>query len=137
MRVSRLSSRTLPGQWAATVALLAVLFQALASGAMAHTVDARGVAQVICTASGASPASYIDNKTSLEDKNAAKPKGQAAGLPCQDCVMAASAAITPPDACALAVQYARKAEVWRAVADTVHQYARPPPRPPSRAPPTT
>jgi hypothetical protein len=132
MRVSRLSSRTLLGQWAATVALLAVLFQALASGAMAHTVDARGVAQVICTAGGAAPASYIDNKS-----EAPKPKGQAAGLPCQDCVMAASAAIAPPDACALAVQYARKAEAWRAVADTVHQHARPPPRPPSRAPPTT
>jgi hypothetical protein len=130
MRASRTSSPRLSrAPWVAALALMAVLFQALASGAMAHTVTDRGVAQIICTAQGAA---------ALDAEVKAEPgKGKTtAGLPCQDCVAAAAAVIVPPDPCATLVRYARKAQVWQGVADTVRRTARAPPRPPSRGPPT-
>lgn len=133
MRVSRTSSpRILRTSWVAAVALVAVLFQALASGAMAHTITDRGVAQVICTAQGAALAPLpLDAKAQAEPGKAKT----VSGLPCQDCVTAATAALAPPDPCASLIRYARKAQVWRDVADTVRRTARAPPRPPSRAPP--
>lgn len=132
MRVSRTSSpRISRTPWVAAIALVAVLFQALASGAMAHTVTDRGVAQVICTAQGAASAPFAADKALTE---AGKGK-TASGLPCQDCVSAATAALTPPDPCATLVRYARKAQVWRDVADTVRRTARAPPRPHGQAPP--
>jgi hypothetical protein len=132
MRVSRTSSpRISRAPWVAAIALVALLFQALASGAMAHTVTDRGVAEVICTAQG------IAVPTLDADAKAEPGKGKAAaGLPCQDCVTAAATAIVPPDPCATLVRYARKAHVWQGVADTVRRTARAPPRPPSRGPPT-
>jgi hypothetical protein len=133
MRVSRTSSpRFFRTSWVAAVALVAVLFQALASGAMAHTITDRGVAQVICMAQGAALTPLtLDGKAQAESG-----KGKtASGLPCQDCVTAATAAIAPPDPCATLVRYARKAQVWRDVADTVRHTARAPPRPPGQAPP--
>jgi hypothetical protein len=133
MRVSRTSSpRMSRTPWVAAIALVAVLFQALASGAMAHTITDRGVAEVICTAQGAAPGLLgVDTKAQADPG-----KGKAvAGLPCQDCVSAAAVALVPPDPCATLVRYARKAQVWRDVADTVRRTARPPPRPPGQAPP--
>ncbi|MBN9319861.1 MAG: DUF2946 family protein [Caulobacterales bacterium] len=139
MNVRRASSRAF-STWAATVALIVVLFQALASGAMAHTVNDRGVTLIVCSAAGASTV-VVDHdgqarveKADGAQKDSAKTK---AGLPCQDCVGAATAVAPPsPDPAAALVRYARQADIWRRVSDTVHKQARAPPRPPSRAPPT-
>lgn len=138
MRVSRPSSSVFSGQWVATVALLAMLIQALASGAMAHGVTDKGVPLIICSAQGATTVTVgHDGKAQLTDVVPGKLKGQAAGLPCQDCVTASTAAIVPPPTPVVSpVRYAHKTQVWGAVATVIHQKARPPPRPPSRAPPT-
>ena len=145
MNVRRASSRAF-STWAATVALIVVLFQALASGAMAHTVNDRGVTQIICSAAGASAVVVgHDGQARVEKADQAQKdadKGQKdggkskSGLPCQDCVGAATAAIAPPAPAAALVRYARQADIWRRVSDTVHKQARAPPRPPSRGPPS-
>lgn len=140
MRVSRPSS---PNRnrgmfsWAATIALLAMLIQGLASGAMAHGVTDKGAALIICSAQGVSSLTIgPDGKAHLEAVEPGKVKGQKAGLPCQDCLTALAALPAPaPAPAATPVLYPQKTVIWDAVESVIRKQARAPPRPPSRAPP--
>ena len=119
---------------AALVAVFALMVQALIpAAAMAQAPDGRG-ATVICTAAG--------TRTIAADGAAKAPKpGDArrgfGGMPCQDCLAAAMAAVTAPSPVAMQPVVYETARVEHApVVRLLAPRARAPPRPPGQGPPT-
>lgn len=114
---------------AALLAIAALLIQALLpAAAMAAQARPGGATLVICTQMGPQTVKVGD---------AGKPhKGGFAGLPCPDCLVAASAALPAPEPLLLPISYAVAHVEHVAVRRTAPQLARAPPRPPSQGPPT-
>jgi Na+/proline symporter len=113
--------------WVALLALFALMVQALVpAAAMAAARPGDPATMVICTQDGA--------KIVPTGAPAHKPKGFA-GMPCQDCLAAAMAAIAPPSLALQPVVYqaarVEPAEIRRLDAPR----ARAPPRPPGQGPP--
>lgn len=113
----------------ALLGVLALLVQALLPvAAMAAQSRADGQTIVICTQMGA--------QTIKLDGDGKPQKGGFAGLPCQDCLVAATAALPAPAPVALPAVYV-VAQVHHTVARrAAPQLARAPPRPPGQGPPT-
>ena len=116
--------------WAARAALLAVfalLVQTLTpAAALARGAD--GALAVICTAAGTAT-------IATSDAPSQQPKGFA-GMPCQDCLAAAMAAITPPELSIRPVAYVMATVEHITPAQQISPRARAPPRPPGQGPPT-
>jgi hypothetical protein len=116
---------------AALLAVFALTVQALIpAAAMAARPDAGG-ALVICTATGA--------RTILADGKAApaRPREGFGGMPCQDCLAAAMAALSPePAQAARPVVYAIARVEHAPASRLLAPRARAPPRPPGQGPPT-
>ena len=113
---------------AALVAIFALLIQALVpAAAMAAGSDPR-TGLIICTAGGATAVSSPAAPAPLR-------KGFG-GMPCQDCLAAAMAAITTPDLAIQPVAYVTTRVEHAAAAVAPAPRARAPPRPPGQGPPT-
>lgn len=113
---------------AALVAIFALLIQALVpAAAMAASSDPR-TGLIVCAAGGAQAVS-----SSAAPASGRKSFG---GMPCQDCLAAAMAAITTPDLAVRPVAYVTARVEHVAVAVTLEPRARAPPRPPGQGPPT-
>ena len=112
---------------AALLAVFALLVQALIPGAaMASQPDA---ASILCTATGIQVAD--------SSKAPGGPHKGFAGMPCQDCLAAAMAAVTPAPVVALLPVVYEVARVDHAPAiSLLAPRARAPPRPPGQGPPT-
>lgn len=125
---STLHRASRPPLAAALLAVLAVMVQALMpSAAMAAQAGGRGETITICTGMGL--------QTVKVDGQGQK-KGFA-GLPCQDCLAAASAVVMPPPQPAVVrVAYATAFVLDAPRAELTPRSARAPPRPPGQGPPT-
>jgi hypothetical protein len=114
---------------AALLGVLALLVQALLpAAAMAAQSQGHGETVVICTQMGAQTI-----KLGLDGK---PQKGGFAGLPCQDCLTASTAALPAPAPVALPVAYVVAQVEHAAPHRAAPQLARAPPRPPGQGPPT-
>ncbi|RAK59838.1 DUF2946 domain-containing protein [Phenylobacterium hankyongense] len=113
---------------AALLAVFALLIQALLpAAAMAAQSRSSGETIVICTQMGVQTIKVgEDGKTQ---------KGFA-GLPCQDCLGAATAALPAPEPIALPVAYVVAQVEHTTPIRARPQIARAPPRPPGQGPPT-
>jgi hypothetical protein len=113
---------------AALRAVLAVMVQALfPSAAMAAQAGARGETIMICTAMGLQTVK-VDGQGQKEGF---------AGLPCQDCLAAATAVVMPaPQPAVARVAYATAYVLAAPRAELTPRSARAPPRPPGQGPPT-
>jgi hypothetical protein len=113
---------------AALLAVLAVMVQALLpSAAMAAQAGDRGETIMICTAMGVQ---------TIKVGGGSQKKGFA-GLPCQDCLAAATAVVLPaPQPVVLPVAYATAYVLDAPRAELAPRSARAPPRPPGQGPPT-
>lgn len=112
----------------AAIAIFALLIQALIpAAAMAAQPD--GQAGFICAA----PGGHLDQAAKTQAPS--RPKGFA-GMPCQDCLAAAAAAIVAPplDLSAAPAVFARVVHHIRPAVRLVFAHA--PPRPPGQGPPT-
>ena len=114
------------GGWTAIVAVAALLVQVLAPAA-ATAAQARGDVQVICTASGVATAAAKGGQPA--------PHKGFAGLPCQDCLAVAHAAVAPPTLDAAPVIHVAVAVMRPPAARRFQPPARAPPRPPGQGPP--
>jgi hypothetical protein len=113
---------------AALLAVFALLVQALIpAAAMAARPDPTG-AMIICTATGA--------QTIATDGKPEAPKKGFAGMPCQDCLAAAMAAVAPAPVTVEPVAYAIARVEHAPVRPVFAPRARAPPRPPGQGPPT-
>jgi hypothetical protein len=113
---------------AALLAVFALMVQALfPAAAMAARSDQTG-ATIICTAAG--------TQAIAADGSPEAPKKGFAGMPCQDCLAMAMAAVTPAPIAVQRVAY-QTARVGHAPAvRRLEPRARAPPRPPGQGPPT-
>lgn len=113
---------------AALLAVLAVMVQALIpSAAMAAAQGAGGQTIQICTAMGL--------QTVKVDGGTEKQKGFA-GLPCQDCLAAATAVVLPgPQPSVVRAAYATAFVIDAPRAELSPRSPRAPPRPPGQGPP--
>ncbi len=116
------------GAIAALVAIFALLIQALAPAAAMAASRASGETMIICTAYGA-------QTVTQDGAPAPKPKGFG-GLPCQDCLAAAMAAIAAPELAIQPVAYVTARVEHAAAAPAPAPRARSPPRPFGQGPPT-
>lgn len=119
---------------AALLAVFALLIQALLpAAAMAAQSRSSGETIVICTQMGVQTI-----KVGPDAKVGADGKSQKgfAGLPCQDCLGAATAALPAPEPIALPVAYIVAQVEHTTPIRSRPQIARAPPRPPGQGPPT-
>jgi hypothetical protein len=115
---------------AALLAVFALLVQALIPGAaMAGRMDPAGTT-IICTATG--------TQTLAPDGKPAGPRKPGfGGMPCQDCLAAAMAVVSPAPAPSVRpVAYAIARVEHAPVRSVLAPRARAPPRPPGQGPPT-
>jgi hypothetical protein len=113
---------------AALLGMLAIMVQALIPSAAMAAQQGSGETLQICTAMGL--------QTIKVDGGSQKPKGFA-GLPCQDCLAAATAVVLPvPQPAVLRVAYATAFVPDVPRAELAPRAARAPPRPPGQGPPT-
>jgi hypothetical protein len=112
---------------AALLAVLALLVQALIPAAAMARPDASGRI-VICTATG--------TETIGSDGKPAAPDKGFGGMPCQDCLAVAMAAVIAPGLAVQRVAYAAERVEHVPVTSLVQPRARAPPRPPGQGPPT-
>ncbi|WP_374469155.1 DUF2946 family protein [Phenylobacterium sp.] len=130
MATARTSHRSAAGRVTpAVIGLFALLIQALLpAAALAGQPPAARETLVICTAGG-------PQTVAADDTDDGRRPGFA-GLPCPDCLAGSTAALPPPDLAVAPVAYASGRVEHRPAADENGlRWARPPPRPPSRAPP--
>jgi len=115
---------------AALLAVFALLVQALIpTAALAARPDAAG-ATIICTATGT-------ETLGADGKPASPHKRDFGGMPCQDCLAAALAVVTPaPAPTVQPVAYAIARVEHAPVRSLLAPRARAPPRPPGQGPPT-
>jgi hypothetical protein len=112
---------------AALFAVFALLVQALIpAAAMAAQRDPTG-AIVICTATGAQ---------TLSAHGQPAPRKVFGGMPCQDCLAAAMAAVVTPELAIQPVAYAVERVEHASAVRLPAPRARAPPRPPGQGPPT-
>lgn len=112
---------------AALLAVLAVMVQALIPSAAMAAQAGGGETIQICTAMGL--------QTIKVDGGATQQKGFA-GLPCQDCLAAATAVVMPaPQPVVVRVAYATAFVIDAPRAELAPRSARAPPRPPGQGPP--
>jgi hypothetical protein len=111
---------------AAAFAVFAILFQALLPAA-AQAAQARGATLVVCA---------IDGAHSLRLAQVPGPHKGFAGLPCPDCLTAATAVVltAPPQLLSTSTAFAVVEHV--PVPAVRLAFARAPPRPPGQGPPT-
>lgn len=128
MRGMRAISTTLQRRAVTLAAVLVFAFQALLPGAAMAASMASATQAVICTPQGA--------KTILVSEDGAPEKGFA-GLPCSDCLTAATAFIAAPELQALPVAYPTVFAPGERHSREPAPRARAPPRPPGQGPPTT
>jgi hypothetical protein len=112
---------------AALLAVLALLVQALIPAAAIARPDASG-GIVICTATG--------TQTIGSDGKPTVPHKGFGGMPCQDCLAVAMAAVVAPELAVQPVAYAAERVEHAPVTSLVQPRARAPPRPPGQGPPT-
>nr|MEA2797082.1 hypothetical protein [Phenylobacterium sp.] len=112
---------------AALFAVLALLVQALIPAAAMARPDASG-ARVICTATG--------TQTIGPDGKLQAPHKGFGGMPCQDCLAVAMAAVVTPELAVQPVAYAAERVEHAPVTSRLEPRARAPPRPPGQGPPT-
>jgi len=119
---------------AALVAVFALMVQVLIpAAAMADAPDGGG-ATVICTAAGTQT---IAADGAAKAPKPGDPQHGFGGMPCQDCLAAAMAAVTPPPCVAMQPVVYTIARVEHApVVRLLAPRARAPPRPPGQGPPT-
>lgn len=112
---------------AALFAVFALLVQALIpAAAMARPDPAGGI--VICTATG--------TQTITPHGQPGAPHKGFGGMPCQDCLTAAMAAVVTPQLAVQPVAYAAERVEHAPVDRLLEPRARAPPRPPGQGPPT-
>jgi hypothetical protein len=116
---------------AALLAVLALLVQALIPAAAMARPDAAAGA-VICTATGTVT---IGSDGKLQAPQQAPHKGFG-GMPCQDCLAVAMAAVVTPELAVHPVAYAAERVEHAPVTSLLEPRARAPPRPPGQGPPT-
>lgn len=115
---------------AALLGVLALLVQALLpAAAMAAQGRPGGETIVICTQMGV-------QTLKVGESGGKAGKGGFAGLPCQDCLSASTAALPAPEPLLLPVSYAVSHVEHVVVRRAAPQMARAPPRPPGQGPPT-
>jgi hypothetical protein len=112
---------------AALLAVLALLVQALIPAAAMARPDPSG-GMVICTAAGA--------LTIGSDGKPQAPHKGFGGMPCQDCLAVAMAAVATPELAVQPVAYAAERVEHAPVTSLLEPRARAPPRPPGQGPPT-
>lgn len=112
---------------AALFAVFALLVQALIPAAAMAAQRGPTGAIVICTASGAQ---------SLASHGHAAPQKVFGGMPCQDCLASAMAAVVTPELTIQPVAYAVERVEHAAAVRLPAPRARAPPRPPGQGPPT-
>jgi hypothetical protein len=117
---------------AALLAVLALLVQALIPAAAMARPDASG-GMVICTATGTLT---IGSDGKPEAPHSKAPHKGFGGMPCQDCLAVAMAAVVTPDLAVQPVAYAAERVVHAPVTPLLEPRARAPPRPPGQGPPT-
>jgi hypothetical protein len=118
--------------WAVLVAVFALLVQALTpAAAMAARPETNG-GIVICTAGGTETVTADGHLVKAPDS---KPKGFA-GMPCQDCLAAAMAAIVTPELAIRPVAYTVAVVEHAPARQLFPPRARAPPRPFGQGPPT-
>lgn len=126
MELGRSGRKQARGRFALLVAVFALLAQALVPAA-ALAAQATGVTYVeLCTSQGA--------QTIALDKTG-QPKSGFAGLPCQDCLAAATAVVVTPELTIVPTAYVVAVVRHATAADTPAPRARAPPRPPGQGPP--
>ncbi|MDB5435372.1 MAG: hypothetical protein JWR47_1629 [Phenylobacterium sp.] len=111
---------------AALFAVFALLVQALIPAAAMARPDSSGTV-TICTATG--------TETIAPHGQPAPHKGFG-GMPCQDCLAAAMAAVVTPQLAVQPVAYAAERVEHAPVVSLLEPRARAPPRPPGQGPPT-
>jgi len=112
---------------AAWLGVMALLVQALLPAAsLAASTEAPGVRLVICTDTGAHLVTVAERAPS---------KKGFAGLPCHDCLGAATAALPAPVPALVAVRYAEASADRLPERPEAQRLARAPPRPPGQGPP--
>jgi hypothetical protein len=116
---------------AALLAVLALLVQALIPAAAMARPDASG-GVVICTATGTLT---IGSDGKPQAQHEAPHKGFG-GMPCQDCLAVAMAAVVTPELAVQPVSYAAERVEHAPVTRLLEPRARAPPRPPGQGPPT-
>jgi len=113
--------------FAALFAVFALLVQALIPAAAVARPDPSG-ALTICTATG--------TETIAAHGQPAAPHKGFGGMPCQDCLAAAMAAVVTPQLAIQPVAYAAERVGHAPVVSLLEPRARAPPRPPGQGPPT-